>query len=207
MHKRGLTHILPRLFFPKLSLKRLAQRPKNVGGLKKSAARARGRRVDSDLARLTREAVLALNATLEARIIFTFIKRMRARVVGAQVKVANAHWDALTYLDLLLKTENDENVVVEVKRGCIYRDCRVPKAYSQHLEPQLPVKPRHLHEVQALAGARLWELQEKQKVHDVWLLYVDEATLEFTRRAQFGVRWSESAERAIIHRNKKKKKK
>lgn len=162
----------------------------------------RGLQLDRDLQHLARETALPEGATAEARSIHTFLLKMKARAVGAQVRVTWGPWKLLTYLDLVVKLENtQETVVVEVKRGCVYRDCRVPHTTSQHLVPALPVKPRHLHELQALAGARLWELQEKQQVHDVWLLYVDEKGLEFTRRSQFGTRWSEGVERVLSQRS------
>lgn len=201
--RRGLTYVLPRVFFPKLAFKRLAKRPPNVGGLSKRRACARGRKVDSDLARLVTKTSLERNSTLEARVIFAFLRKMHARVVGAQLRVASPLWDVVTYVDLVVLLEKtQEHVVVEVKRGCGYRDCSVPHAFSQHLEPALPVKPRHLHELQALVGARLWEMQEQKVARDVWLLYVNETELEFTSRAQFGATWSPNAELALISRKK-----
>lgn len=202
---RGLTHLLPRVFFPRFSVRRLTQRPRNPGGLRKTRARVRGCRIDSELKHVALHGKLPPRAAAETKLVHAFLLQERATVLGAQVYVACARWNAVTFLDLVLQIQGhqpDETkiVVAEVKRGCVYRDCSVPNAPSQHLQPPVTTTPRHLHELQALAGARLWELQEQRTVDDVWLLYVDAAALEVSRRADFGVQWSVAAERALAER-------
>lgn len=200
---RGLTKLLPRVFFPRFSVRKLVQRPRNPGGLQKRRARVRGCRIDTELKHLALHGNLPPRSTAETKLVHAFLLQERATVLGAQVYVACARWNAVTYLDLVLQvpgnTQDDAQIVVaEIKRGCVYRDCSVPNTLSRHLQPAVPTAPRHLHELQALTGARLWELQEQRTVNDVWLMYVDENGLEVSRRADFGVRWSRGVEQALV---------
>lgn len=201
MVRLGLTHVLPRLFFPQYKFNRLTPRVRVTSGLRKRAARTRGCRIDREILVLALTGHLPQNATREAVRLDAFFRTQGFSVESAQTPVSHHQWRLRSNVDVVLTNARNERVVVEVKRGCAYRHSAVPHATSRFLDPPVAVNPFHLHQLQALAGAKLLELETKQIIHDVWLIYVDDTTLECVRRAQFKVCWSHQLERVLATRS------
>lgn len=198
--RRGLTYVLPKLFFPLYKFNRLTPRVSVPSGLRKRAARARGCRVDRDILALSRTGYLPQNATREALLLDCFFRNQGFFVESAQTPVSHNQWRLRSNVDVVLTNTRKERVVVEVKRGCAYRHSRVLNATSRFIQPPVAVTPFNIHQLQALTGAKLLELETKQPVHDVWLIYVNDTELNCVRRSQFNVLWGYNIEQALAAR-------
>jgi hypothetical protein len=133
--------------------------------------------------------------------ILNFIRERGYYIEHAQYAVGYAPWRLATDIDLILRNVvgDDHRIVVEVKRGCLYRRQTVPNTTSQHLEHAVSVSPLHVHQLQAVLGKRLLELCDQTvEISGTWLLYVDLINgIELFREPDFDVKWSKGSEQML----------
>lgn len=198
---KGLTKVIKTVFFPGYSYSKL-RGGREHGTLSLRSARGRGKTVDRQLARCVgREATLPPRATPETRAVLEHIQGSGYYIESAQRPVGWAPWRVATWLDLVLRPvvldhRPDHRVVVEVKRGCLYRRCSVPGAKSRHLDPAVGVSPIHMHQLQAEVGRQMLQRVDPSLPVRAMLLYVDEAGVEAV--TDFAVAWSAQTERALV---------
>ena len=215
---KGVTRVITKVFFPAYKVQNLrGPTYTNKGGLRLRQARVRGKLLDRQLAKVVGDRLLLApppRACEETKQIIAFIRTHGYYIEHAQYAVGYAPWRLATDIDLILRpvVGDSHRIVVEVKRGCLYRRQIVPNATSQCLETVVNVSPLHVHQLQALIGKRLLELCDTTAVHiaGVWLLYVDLLHgVERIEEKDFGVQWSKRSEQALQatagHPAKKKK--
>ena len=203
---KGVTKVIARVFFPTYKIRHLrGPTITNKGGLRLGKARIRGKLVDSQLAKVVGDKLLLApppSACVETKQIMAFVRDHGYYIEHAQYAVGYAPWRLATDIDLVLRTVTgeDHRIVVEVKRGCLYRRHMVPNTTSQCLEPVVTVSPLHVHQLQAVIGKRLLELCDTTvRIGGAWLLYVDLLHgVERIEEKDFGVQWSQLSERALV---------
>ena len=206
---KGVTKVIKTVFFKAFSMSKLrGTRPQNKGGLSLRQAKARGKLLDSQLARLVGDKSLLRappRACQETLLAMEFIRERGMYIEAAQREVGYSDWRLATSIDLVLRpvvicdARDDERIVVEVKRGCLYRRMTVPNATSKHLRPAVPVSPLCMHQTQALIGKRLLQLtDESVPLGDCWLMYVDLINgVECVTEPEFTVKWTDVSDLAL----------
>jgi hypothetical protein len=202
---KGVTKVITQVFFPAYKVQNLrGPTITNKGGLCLRGAKIRGKLLDRQLATVVGDKLLLdppPRACEETKKIMMFIREHGYYIEHAQYAVGYAPWRLATDIDLILRTVSgkDHRIVVEVKRGCLYRRQIVPNATSQCLEKAVKVSPLHVHQLQAVIGKRLLELCDTTvHIAGAWLLYVDLIHgVERIEEKDFGVQWSELSERAL----------
>ena len=200
---KGLHKVIKTVFFPAYKYEKL-RGSRVCGTLKFKSARQRGKTIDAQLGKCVGDKNVKppVKATNETKIILTFIKEKGYYIEKSQQPVGFAPWRLATSLDLVLRplpqNQNgaDHRVVVEVKRGCLYRECIVPGATSQRLEPSVSVCPLHMHQLQAVIGTELLRRTDPSIPIKSWVLYVDENGL--TLVDDFAVQFSPTTETALF---------
>jgi hypothetical protein len=144
---KGLTKVIKTVFFPGYKYGKL-RGPRLKGTLKFKSARRRGKTIDHQLGQCVGKQVKTPpRVTSETKLLLDFIKARDYYIETSQQAVGFAPWRLSTSLDLVLRpisvggSNEDHRVVVEVKRGCLYRRCTVPTKTSQRLEPNVSVSP------------------------------------------------------------------
>ena len=202
---KGITKVITTVFFPTYNVRKLrGSTISNKGGLRRRQAKIRGKLVDKQLAKLTGDKMLLRpppRACEETKQIMTFVRERGYYIEHAQYTVGYAPWRLATDIDLVLRKVSDDHsrIVVEVKRGCLYRRHTVPHATSQHLEKVVSVSPLHVHQLQAVIGKRLLELCDTTvEIAGAWLLYVDLIHgVELIEETEFDVQWTKLSEHAL----------
>lgn len=201
---KGVHKVIKTVFFPAYKYDKL-RGSRTHGTLKYKSARSRGKTIDRQLGKCvgqqsTKPPLRAMN---ETKLILDFIKSKGYYIESSQQPVGFAPWRLATSLDLVLRplnptaeTNEDHRVVVEVKRGCLYRSCTVPNATSQRLEPSVSVSPLHMHQLQAVIGTELLRRTDPSLPIKSLLLYVDETELEAIE--DFAVKFSATTETALL---------
>jgi hypothetical protein len=199
---KGLTKVIKTVFFPDYKYDKL-RGPREHGTLKFKSARSRGKTIDRQLSKCVGHQLTKLQprATNETKLILDFIKSKGYYIETAQQPVGFAPWRLATSLDLVLRplnpdeTNEDHRVVVEVKRGCLYRRCSVPGVMSQRLEPNVAVSPLHMHQLQAVIGTELLRRTDPSLPVQSMLLYVE---TELEAIEDFAVKFSATTETVLL---------
>ena len=197
---KGVTKLIQKLFFPAYAHHKLrGTRPPNIGGLKLRQARARGKLVDRQLQRcIGRMPRQPARAARETVAVLSYINLRGYFIESAQRRVGYAPWRLATSLDLVLRpcdvaVGDDHRIVVEIKRGCLYRNMSVPNQTSKGLVPNVPVSPLCMHELQAVLGMKLLEATDTTlPVDSAWLLYVHDSTVSCHESSEFTVKWTQT---------------
>jgi hypothetical protein len=217
---KGITKVIRKLFFPGYSHHKLrGSRPSNVGGLSYRQARNRGKLLDKQLQlcigrEVSRPPPRAIRETIA---ILSYIAKRGYYIETAQQRVGYAPWRLATALDLVLRplvpSAQDHRVVVEVKRGCIYRNMLVPNQTSKGLMPSVPVSPLFMHELQVILGAQLLLASDASlPIDSLWVLYANDSGVECHESSDFTVQWTKTTEEyleataACLSNGKRKKK-
>jgi hypothetical protein len=192
----GITKLIPRVFAPSYRFKSLKV-PRNPGGLKKRAAKRRGKRLDAELASDQQTRTCA-----ETKLIRTTLDSLQLDIVETQKMVQ--HQQLKTFLDLVVKHRiTNKSFVVEIKRGCHYRRCATPTGKLLHQTSVLSDCLLYHHQLQALIGR--WIAQQEVN-WGVILIYVDQEKVEIFKDAEFEARLTDAGKTALLTACAKKQK-
>lgn len=164
----GITKLIKRLY-PKYSYRRL-KIPKSVvsGGDTKRVACRKGKKLDSDLCKWASDhgAVPPKNPEAECIVDWLRVNGLVGASTLTQVEVRSTQMCIYTQLDMLCNADSASPVVVEIKRGCAYRECKTPE----------DVSPLLIHQTQVMLGQWLYNNGENKPEHHsehALLLYLD----------------------------------
>lgn len=197
----GVTKIIKRVFVPGFKFKELQRMPRNVGGLKKRAARKRGQKVDDELGQFAKGQIKTF--CQETQLIVQKLTEMNIELKSSQVYVSND--DMCAFIDLVgFDTVNKRDVVLEIKRGFNYRECCTKNGLMKFQQSSdVTDCLRNQHEMQALLGHYLYN----QPDATCGLVYVDEKSCEFIAKQDFRTSITPEALEAIHQFAKKKQNK
>jgi hypothetical protein len=196
---KGLTKTIQTVFFPEYKYDKLRGQRKK-GTLTFKSARQRGKTIDNQLSKcIGQDLKIPPYMAHETKLLLNFIRSKGFYIEKSQQAVGFAPWRLATSLDLVLRpcsSINDHRIVVEVKRGCLYRRCNIPGKTSQHLQPNVTVSPLHMHQLQVIIGAELLRRTDSTLPIKSWLLYVDETELEIVDK--FEITFSDTIDTALL---------
>jgi hypothetical protein len=205
---KGVTKAIKKIFFPSFVYKNLRGKTvSNVGGLSYKKARNRGKLLDTQLSKLKGDKTLLSipkRALDETKLFIEFLKARDVYVESSQFKVANSEWNICTDIDIILRS-NDENndfrIIVEMKCGCLHRRKEIPLKKSQNLLNNVSVCALHLHQMQVLLGKKMFERNLSQKTEpivmlkDCMLIYIDlQNGIECIEEKDFKVKFTEKVD-------------
>ena len=121
----GVTKVIKKTFAPQFAFKKLRKIPRNVGGLRKSAACRRGKRIEKELSDFAANGgTNMLKYCQETQLVIAKLDELHLQLLETQVYVANQSLNMCTFIDLLtFNSATQTFVIVEIKRGCHYRRC------------------------------------------------------------------------------------
>lgn len=192
----GITKLIKTTFAPTWKYKKLLHLPKNVGGLKKRAAKTRGNRIDAELA-----SGQTVKTCLETRTIRDHLTSMNMQIVKCQVSVKNAN--LMTFIDMLVRDNTGKMFVVEVKRGAHYKKCCTQAGTLCFQRKTLSDCLLYQHQLQALIGR--W-LANEETNWGVMLIYVTDDTINIYRETDFEAELLQSGKDAIVKAATRKRK-
>jgi hypothetical protein len=202
----GITKVIKRAFAPHFKFKNLQHVPRNKGGLKKRAARRRGKQIDAELEQYVLTQTTPKRTCKETHLVLAKLDEMGLKLTNAQLYVANEGLNMCAFIDLVaLRTETNTPVVIEIKRGCHYKLCSTLNGSLKFHEPHVTDCLQNQHQMQALLGKMLYEKNHGKC--ECCLIYVDESNCEFIPESQFVVSVSAEALQTIAKMKKTKKRK
>jgi hypothetical protein len=193
----GVTKVIKRYLARGCNHADLSKKPTNVGGKSYRQARARGKQVDAAMSQWC--------ASSKFRPRLPAIKAIRSYIdeilfcdpVTTQLAVANPVANVATRLDLVIRhRDTGALTVVELKYGCIYRDCamKTPKFMhttidsSSDATSRVPLTFRRIHELQAIMGAQMFNMTYPECNARAMLIYVtEEGVIDATSQQDMGV--------------------
>lgn len=187
----GITKLIRKLFAPQWRYRALRV-AKNPGGLKKAAAKRRGKRVDRELL-LCAQGAEPKRACPETRAVLKLFAAEGYRIVGAQHKVQLGR--LTTFLDLVVSDAEGRLFVVEIKRGCHYRN------ESNGLLRFHESTPNSLlcqHQLQCAIGRWMYEQQHSATGVGCLLIYVQDSDIDVYDEEEFEVHLGEPAKSALL---------
>jgi hypothetical protein len=163
IRSRGLTKILKRHIFPGLTYNKITCKPRNPGGKCKSAAKSHGLRVDRIISEWTRGRLSLQRKPLpiEVTAFIAWCNENDLVPVRSQILVGEPKMRLATMIDIcLMHIKTNVLYVVELKVGCVYRDCVVPNKTTPfvmcaNVEKFSKLSFRSMYEMQALVGRDL----------------------------------------------------
>ena len=193
----GITKLINSVFAPSWKYKLLKNIPKNVGGLKKRAAKNRGKKIDSELIAFHISNKITNKMTLETKLILETFKKMNLIILDTQVMAKNNNLK--TFIDLIVQdTLTLKKYVVEIKRGCAYRECTTKNGILLHQNKStISNCLLHQHQLQALIGRWLLKSQSESD-YGLFLIYVDEQDILVYDETMFVANLTEAGENAMI---------
>lgn len=192
----GVTKRIRKVFAPTWQFKRLTI-PKHVGGMKKSAAKRRGKRIDREMDAITKDTPIKRTCR-ETKALLKFFESRNVTLCHSQYKVSLKLLS--TFLDLVVIDPDGKLYVVEIKRGCHYR--HIDNGHLNH-HTNVTNCLLHQHQLQAMIGRWLYETQEQVKNVGCILIYVENDDIEVYDEDQFVVELNESAKLAVLDIRKK----
>jgi len=175
----GITKLIPKVFAPTWRFKDLKWKPKNIGGLKKRAAKKRGNRIDSEL----NGEVLFEKTCPETKLIYKVLHDMKLDIVATQMYVKQG--SLKTFLDMVVRhQETGQQYIIEIKRGCEYRRCGTQDGILRFQNKTLNDCLLHQHQMQVLIGR--WLFGDENRT-GVLLIYVNETRVEVLQEYEFEV--------------------
>ncbi len=194
----GITKLIPRVFAPSWNFKKLKRKPRNIGGLKKRAAKARGNRIDQELKNDVNES----DSCIETKLIRNMLDERCLDIDKCQVLVTKKNLK--TFLDMVVThRETRQKFILEIKRGCIYRSCATVDGKLRFQTKDLNDCLLRQHELQVLIGR--WMYQHEHD-HGVLLLYVNESSVEVIEETHFEAELTPMGKQALLQYALKKQK-
>jgi hypothetical protein len=183
---RGVTKIIRALFAPDFAYGKLKKKPPpKENALSYRQARARGKLIDRQLTKWHLFKSLK-GAKIETKLLVTYLSGQHLVPISTQLAVGCPIDRLGTCIDLVCKdTTTNEIVLIEIKRGCNYRDCTTGHMMRTIIDLNgHPVNDclLHQHMLQLLLGellfVRTFPLETRH--HRCILLYVDtDSVLEY----------------------------
>jgi hypothetical protein len=174
---RGITKIIRTLFAPGFTYGKLKKKPlPKATALSYRQARARGKLIDRQLTKWHLFKSLK-GAKIETKLLVTYLSNQHLVPIATQLPVGCPVDRLGTCIDLVCTdTITKEIVLIEIKRGCHYRDCTT----GQMLRTIVDLDGRpvndcllHQHMLQLLLGELLFVRTFPTRPHRCLLLYVD----------------------------------
>ncbi len=184
----GITKLIHTVFAPQWRFKRLTHRPKNPHGLKRRAACKRGKQLDKEC---------KINTQIkskEGKLLQSAFANWGWTILHTQVLVRfeNLH----TFIDLIVRDSFNQEWIIEIKRGYVYKKCAV--GWLKHQSKAVPDAALYQHQMQVLIGKWLWEKNHEGKTIRHALIYVNESQVEKWNDVQFRAILSEQGKVAIL---------
>jgi len=193
----GITNLIPKVFAPSWKFKKLKQIPRNTGGLKKRAAKIRGKRLDKEL-----KNNVTKNICPETKNVRILLDSMELDIEATQVLAQRK--DLKTFLDMIvIHRETHKKFIVELKRGCKYRRCATSDGKLLHQTSNLTDCLLYQHQLQTLIGR--W-LAGHEYDYGVLLIYVNEEEIEMFQECDFVAELSELGKQSLLQYACKKQK-
>lgn len=201
----GLTSLIPKIFAQCFSYKQLRAKPVAVvGSLRKRTACRRGKRVDSELGRYVQDTHASTHTfCVETCRILAYLKHCKLTLQQTQTHVLSATFfpGVHTYLDGVCVDTYGNEIVLEVKRGCAYRDASTGQTLS-HVVTKAGQKCTdsllNQHMLQTTLGACLYGAMHGRLLPPArLLLYVDELCVRAYTEADFDVVLEDTAHLAV----------
>lgn len=166
----GITKLLKSVFCPGLTHGKLSCPPSNVGGLRKRSAKKRGINVDREITSFCNSKTKPI--LLETKHILEFLQQKKMSPLSSQVLTYSEKLGVSAVADLLAQGENGDHVVIEIKSGCIYRECT---RKDKKLSPILGISQSFLllHQLQVLVAKTLYKISNPTITVSGILIYTD----------------------------------
>lgn len=211
LRAKGVTKVIRNIFFPGYCYEKLRGRLNDKGKLRLRAAKARGMRLDRELVEYCKRKDHGNSAYLlpETRLVLKSLQKKGLTIESTQNVVYYEPWRLCTAIDMVLverkgpgsadssSVQSEKKILVEVKRGCEYRDSYVPCVRSRFLQPQVQTSPANMHQLQILIGKHLFLHLHPDEIVECWVLYVNEEKVHIVEEKDFTVKWSDVTASAL----------